>query len=40
MDSSQWREVIDRLDNESNELKNIIEDLELKNRKLVEKLND
>ena len=36
----QWREVVDRLNNEGAELKKIIEELEMKNRKLVEKLND
>lgn len=35
-----WRDVVDRLNNESAELKKIIEDLEMKNRKLVDKLND
>lgn len=35
-----WREVVDRLNNENNELKSVIEDLEGKNRKLVEKINE
>lgn len=36
----KWRELVERMNTESTELKKIIEDLELKNRKLVEKLND
>jgi len=35
-----WRDVVDRLNNECIELKKIIEELEMKNRKLVEKIND
>jgi hypothetical protein len=36
----QFRDVIERFENENNELKKIIEELELKNRRLVDKLND
>lgn len=36
----QWKDVVDRLNNENNELKRVIEDLEGKNRKLVDKLNE
>lgn len=35
-----WKNVVDRLNSENTELKSLIEELELKNRKLVEKLND
>jgi hypothetical protein len=35
-----WRDLVDRLNNEGTELKKIIEELEMKNRKLIEKLND
>jgi len=36
----QFRDLIDRLTSESTELKKIIDDLEDKNRRLVDKLND
>jgi hypothetical protein len=35
-----WKEVVDRLNRENTELKEVIDDIELKNRKLVEKLNE
>ena len=35
-----WRDVVDRLNSENTELKQMIEDLEHKNRKLVDKLNE
>jgi len=35
-----WRTCVDRLNNENEELKEVISDLESKNRKLVEKLNE
>ena len=39
-DIISWREVVERMNNENKELKFVIEDLETKNRKLVEKINE
>ena len=35
-----WRSCVDRLNSENEEHKEVISDLEMKNRKLVEKLNE
>ena len=35
-----WREVGDRINGENSELRTVIDDLEHKNRKLVERLNE
>lgn len=35
-----WKEVNDRLNQENSDLKSVIDDLESKNRKLVDKLNE
>ena len=39
-DIMSWREVVDRLSAENTELKTVIEELENKNRRLVDKLNE
>lgn len=39
-EADSWREVVERLNNENTELKQVIEDLEDKNRKLVQGLNE
>ena len=39
-DILSWKEVVDRLNSENKELQLVIEDLESKNRKLVEKINE
>lgn len=36
----QWKDVVERLNAENNDLKTVIEDLELKNRKLIDKINE
>jgi hypothetical protein len=36
----EWRQLVDRMNDENSELKRIIEEVELKNRNLVEKLNE
>ena len=37
---ANWKDVVDRMTSENVELKSIMEDLELRNRKLVDKLNE
>lgn len=39
-DILSWREVVERLNSENKELQLVIEDIENKNRKLVEKINE
>ena len=38
-ETNQWKDVCDRLSNDKNEFQLKIDDLEFKNRKLIEKLN-
>lgn len=39
-DILSWRDAVERLNSENQDMKGVIEDLESKNRKLVEKLNE
>jgi len=39
-DVLSWKDCVERMNSENEELKRVIEDLEVKNRKLVDKLNE